>query len=303
MLKNRVLRNPNTISESCTTVNSRLAGYPKRSNVSLTIKYSILLCLGIQGIVASDVSNKRESIIIQATKLLPPLAALINAYHGPAYYKGFCKESCPEAPFDTNLYHSPRSCFGVKKNDPCLYIHRFYKSKDEEDIAAHGFNELFTKKGVPHSNPMTIRARLDDGNIQFIARMLARQKAITNATRQAHPEIPFSNDPRVAVCEFNKNVIVVASADNSMEVWPLDWDDVDPFSQEKPLCSDAPSIDNYDKHATQTSQLIPAPCQPLLAEAEPEFAMAQRATACPQQPKPESVDILPVRIASCCVIS
>ena len=277
------------------------------SNTSnLTIKYSLLLCLGIQGLFASDVSKKRESIILQTTKLLPPLAALVNAYHGPAYYKGVFKDSADGAPdFDTNLRRPPHSAFGVNRNnDLLLIVHRFYRSKDEEDFAANGFDQV--SKYIPHSNPtnpMTIRGRIDDGNIHLIMLTLARQKAITNATRLAHPEIPFSNDPLVAACEFNNHVIVVAPADEGVEVWPLDLDDVDPFSQEKPLCSDAPSIDDYDKHATQTSQLIPAPCQPLLAEAEPEFAMAQRATACPQQPKPESVDILPVRIASYCVIS
>lgn len=264
-------------------------------NVSLTIKYSMLLCFGIQGIVASDVSKKREIEILQATKLLPSLAALVNAYHGSAYYKGFFRLRGNQdfLSYDTNLFHAPHSCFWAQGNDSNLFVGHYFMRKDKADIPVNDFDQVFMKEGDLRSNPMAIENRFNGGNIQLIARMLARQKAITNATRLAHPEIPFPDALNVAACELNNKVYVISAGDG-VKIWPLDYEDPDELSQQKPSCSEKPSIDHYDKHTTQTSQPIPVPCPPLLAEAAPGLAIVQRAT---------SVEILPVRIASYCAIS
>ncbi len=205
------------------------------------IKYSILLCLGIQGLFASDVSNKRESIITQTTKLLPPLAALVNGYHGPAYYKGFFRQSGNSAHprYDRTIHHVSQ-IFMLKH--PCaddqpiddenciLRIYRIYRHKNTEDLLAMAnvFDSNFKKKGV--SCPDTALQILGEGKKQIAIKYLKMQEAVTKYMRQRHPEIPFSNEAHVAICECN-NKVIVASAGNSIEVWPLDCEVDAPSAQ------------------------------------------------------------------------
>lgn len=210
-------------------------------NNNQAIKYSLFLCLGIQGLFASDVSNKRETIIVQATALPKPLAALVNAYHGPAYYKGFFRQSGNSAhpQYDRTIHHESQIfmlkhlCTGDQSIDDkncVLRIYRIYRHKNTEDLfaAANVFDCYFEKEGTPCSE--TPSEILGEVNTQIAIRGLKMQETATKYMRQRHPEIPFSNDPHVAICECD-NKVIVASVDNSIEVWPLDCEVDAPSAQ------------------------------------------------------------------------
>lgn len=202
---------------------------------SRIIVFSLVLIF-THSLFGSDSTEQNRTIkgpIARATGLSARIVAFIVGYRGPVHNpkKGNSRTEGNRDPLwwhkqSLQIYHPPRSYIN---NDYMADVHRVYmdRVKDIWLVKVNSFdpdNCKLVKTSDYYLKPADRTVR------EEVLRSLNAQATITEMVRRDHLEIPLAIDSAIVAQEIRDKVIV-ATAGNEIEIWPLEYGDFEPNTQ------------------------------------------------------------------------